>query len=96
MAFAEYRFRSEKKLNPFIDVNLGWFHADYGSEIFDGLPNNSLLFSIEPGANYMFTDQVGGTLGFGYNLIAGDGIQGPGTLYPLFYQLSVHYKLPLK
>ncbi|MEN8249801.1 MAG: hypothetical protein ABFS32_12785 [Bacteroidota bacterium] len=93
MLFGNYLFRKEKKLKPFIDLNFGLFHADYESDIFNDLPNNSLLVSLEPGINYPVNEQISIMTSFGYNFITGDGVSGPGTLYPLFYQFSVGYKI---
>ena len=88
-----YHFRHQKKLQPFFRLNTGYFYADYESEIFDALPNTALILAVDTGVSYEFNSPISINLSAGYNLSAGNGIEGPGTLYPVFYQLSVFYTL---
>jgi hypothetical protein len=88
-----YFFRNQKKLQPFTRLNTGYFYADYESEIFDALPNTALLLSIDAGLSYEFKTPITIDLSAGFNLNSGSGSKGPGTLYPIFYQLSVSYTL---
>jgi hypothetical protein len=88
-----YFFRNEKKLQPFARLNTGYFYADYESEIFDELPNTALLLSIDTGLSYKFNAPITLNLSAGYNLNSGNGASGPGTLFPVFYQISVFYNL---
>lgn len=88
-----YHFRHQKKMQPFIRANTGYFYADYESDIFDVLPNSALLLSLDTGVSYKFNAPVTLNFSVGYNLNAGTGAAGPGTLYPVFYQLSVFYTL---
>lgn len=88
-----YYFRHQKKIQPFIRANTGYFYADYESDLFDDLPNTAVLLSIDTGVSYEFNIPITINLSAGYNLNTGTGISGPGTLYPVFYQLSVFYTL---
>jgi hypothetical protein len=88
-----YFFRNQKKLQPFTRLNTGYFYADYESEIFDKLPNTALLLSLDAGLSYELKAPITIDLSAGFNLNTGSGSKGPGTLYPIFYQLSVYYTL---
>ena len=93
LATIQYNFRRTKIINPIVRLNGGFFHANLESAVFDELPHNSALFSIEGGMYLRLKLPVRPSLTFGYNLITGDGLSGPGTLFPLFYQLSISYKI---
>lgn len=73
-------------------VNTGLFVVDYESHLFDDLPSTSVLLQLETGLSYRFKFPVTTSLSVGYNLISGDGISVPGTLFPVFYKLSVFYR----
>ena len=53
-----------------------------------------MLLSGEAGLYYKFKFPLAACLSVGYNLINGDGVSKPGTLFPVFYQLSVLYMIP--
>ena len=93
---ADWRFRNKKDLQIFAGLNTGFFHADMENPIFDVLPHNSLLFSAETGLFYKFKFPAAASLSVGYNLINGDGLTVPGTLFPVFYQLSFYYYIGKK
>lgn len=86
-----YSFRDQKKLQPFTRINTGYFTADYESDIFDGLTNDAYILSIDAGLSYELNVPVTINLSAGYNLNTGNGLDGPGTLHPVFYQMSVYY-----
>ena len=86
-----YHFRHKKQLQPFARLNIGYFHADYEDAIFDVLPNKSLLLSLDAGLSYEFRFPITLNLSAGYNLNSGTGSAGPGTLFPVFYQMSIFY-----
>ena len=88
-----YFFRHQKQLQPFTRFNLGYFHADYEYAIFDVLPSKAFLFSLDAGISYQFKFPVTISLSAGYNLNAGTGSAGPGTLFPVFYQMSIFYAI---
>lgn len=88
-----YHFRPQKKLQPFTRLNLGYFHADYESAIFDDLTNNAFIFAADAGLSYEFEVPFTIDLSVGYNFNTGDGSDGPGTLYPVYYQMSLFYTL---
>ncbi len=88
---ADWRFRSGKNFQIFAGVNTGFFHADMENIQFFSLPHNSMLFSLETGLFYKFKFPLATSLSVGYNMINGDGISTPGTLFPVFYQMSIFY-----
>jgi hypothetical protein len=88
-----YHFRHKKELQPFTRLNMGYFHADYEDAIFDVLPNNSFLLSLDAGLSYEFKAPITINLSAGYNLISGKGSSRPGTLFPVFYQMSIYYTI---
>jgi hypothetical protein len=88
-----YYFRHKKQLQPFTRLNVGYFHADYEYAIFDVLPDNAFLFSVDAGLSYEFKVPLTICLSSGYNLNTGNGSAGPGTLFPVFYQMSIYYTL---
>jgi hypothetical protein len=90
---ADWRFRSEKSFQFFAGLNTGFFHADMEEEIFQVLPHNSFLLQFEGGLSYKFKFPIVATLSLGYNFIGGNGVTSPGTLFPVYYQLSVFYKI---
>jgi hypothetical protein len=90
---AAYHFRHQKQFQPFARLNTGYFHADYEEDIFDVLPNSAFLFSIDAGLAYEFSIPLTVSLSAGYNLNSGSGTSGPGTLYPVFYQMSFFYTI---
>jgi hypothetical protein len=91
-----YHFRKDKIICPVLQLNTGYFYADYGSPIFDVLPHSSMLLSFEPGIFLNFKYPVKSKLSLGYNFITGNGTSGPGTLFPLFFQCSIYYQFNLK
>ena len=88
-----YMFRPQRSLQPFIRLNTGYFTANYEDPDFEVLPNNSFLISPETGLSYRFSFPLKVGVSFGYNLITGDGMEGPGTLYPLFVQTSITWNM---
>ncbi len=90
---AGFVFRSGKLINPVIKLNTGLFVLDTEFEIFSELPNKSMMLSAEFGLGYDIDGPFDLTTTLGYNLITGDGLNGPGTLYPIFLNLMVNYTL---
>ncbi len=88
-----YYFKKDHALQPFFSLGTGYFTADYELDDFDALDHNALLLSLNAGLQYNFPSQVKINLGLGYNLTAGDGQDGPGTLYPVFAQFNFFYPL---
>lgn len=88
-----WMFRPQRSLQPFVRLNTGYFIADYEDPVFDVLPNTSILLSPETGLSYRFTFPLKAGISLGYNLITGDGMDGPGTLYPLFVQTSITWNI---
>ena len=86
-------FRQQHVFRPLLRLNLGYFHASYGDEVFDELPNSSFLLSPEFGASFETKLPLKFMLTFGYNLISGDGQSGAGTIYPLFIQTTVSWDI---
>lgn len=88
-----YMFRPARDLKPFLRLNTGYFIADYEYPVFDVLPNTSFLLSPEAGLAFSFNNPLKLNFSLGYNLITGDGIDGAGTLFPLFIQTSVTWNV---
>lgn len=86
-----YHFLHQKQFQPFTRLNMGYFHSDYEDAIFDVLPRKAFLLSIDAGLSYEFMIPFTVSLSAGYNLNTGKGSSGPGTLYPVFYQMSIYY-----
>jgi hypothetical protein len=90
---ASFFFKPRRLLRPFIRANVGYFAADLEEEIFDDLPSASPLLSPEAGLYLVTKTPLKVGVSFGYNLITGDGVKGPGTFYPLFLQTSITWNL---
>ncbi len=88
-----YYFRHEKVINPIIQVNTGFFYADMEYPMFESLPHKSAMLSVEPGVYINFKSPIKVKATIGYNFITGDGVTGPGALYPLFFELSIFYQM---
>ncbi|TXE11419.1 hypothetical protein [Algoriphagus aquimarinus] len=88
-----YYFKKDHKLQPFVSMGSGFFHADYESDDFEELDQSSLLLSTSAGLEYTTPIRLKVNLAIGYNLISGNGQEGPGTLYPVFGQLNFYYPL---
>ena len=88
-----YYFRHEKIISPIIQVNTGFFYADMEEPMFESIPHKSMLLSVEPGVYINFKFPIKAKATIGYNFITGDGVTGPGTLYPLFFELSIFYQM---
>ncbi len=93
---ADWHFRSDKDFQLFAGLNTGFFHADMELPQFDVLPHNSMLLQLETGLFYKFKFPVATSLSVAYNVINGDGVNIPGTLFPVYYQLSVFYYINKK
>jgi len=90
---ATYSYLPFWYFEPNLKVNLGYFYADYESDIFDVLDNKSFLFSLEFGTFIITNSPLRIDISMGYNLITGDGMSGAGTLYPVFYQLGITWEI---
>jgi hypothetical protein len=88
-----YYFKEGHKLQPFVSLGSGFFNADYESDDFAVLDQSSLLLSTTAGLEFTTPFRLKMNLALGYNLISGNGLDGPGTLYPVFAQLNFYYRL---
>lgn len=89
-------FRHEKNFQPLVRLNTGMVHANYRSEEFNNLQQNGFLLSAELGLSYRLPvakKHFSLKAGIGYNLVAGNGIKGVSTVYPIYGQFSVLYRL---
>jgi hypothetical protein len=84
-------FREEKLWQPVVKLNTGYFYSDMEYKIFEMLPHESALVSLEAGVSIKLKYPIRLSTSLGYNFITGNGMSGPGTLYPVFYQLSLQY-----
>lgn len=90
---ASYFFRPRWVVRPVARLNAGYFVADYGSELFNDLPRTSPLLSPELGLCWCPKFPLKVHASVGYNLLTGDGLTGPGTLYPVFVQTSLTWNV---
>jgi hypothetical protein len=86
-------FRPDRLIRPLGRINIGYFTADYEADIFDDLPNKSLLLSLEGGLGLSFRSPLRASLTLGYNLITGNGVRGPGTIYPVYLQSTIAWSI---
>ncbi len=87
-----YYFRHGKDLKPSVRLNTGYAHANFGSDIFNALPDHSLILSAEAGISYDFHCPIRISLGGGYNVLTGNGMKGLSTIFPVYAQCSIFYK----
>ena len=90
---ASYHFRKNKSLHPFIRLNLGYFYADYEDAVFQTLDNSTFMVALDAGIYYQFDIPITIGISAGYNLTSGNGVSGPGSLYPIYYQMSLFYTI---
>ena len=90
---ATWFFRPKWLIQPVVKANVGYFNADYGSDLFNELPRTSLLASPELGLCYCPNFPLKINASVGYNLLTGNGLTGPGTLYPVFVQTSITWNI---
>ncbi len=90
---AAWYFRPHHIVRPFGRMNVGYFSADYGNKMFDVLPRKSALLSADAGICFETNTPLKIATSLGYNFITGNGLSGPGTLYPLFYQLTLSWNI---
>jgi len=88
-----YYFNKAHRIYPFVSLGSGYFNADYESADFKVLDHSSALFSATAGFEYHTPILLKMNLALGYNFISGNGLEGPGTLYPIFAQLNFYYPL---
>ncbi|MHB9055293.1 MAG: hypothetical protein ACYC2P_03950 [Paludibacteraceae bacterium] len=90
---ADWRFFHKRAFQIFTGLNTGYFMAHYEDPQFDVLPNTSVLFQFESGLVYHFVFPLSISASLGYNFINSNGSEGPGTLFPVYYQLKAYYKI---
>ena len=83
-------FRPKHLIRPIVRANIGYFKAAL-DPVFDDLPQSSLLLSPEAGICLDPRLPLKITSSIGYNLLTGDGMSRPGTLYPVFLQTSLSW-----
>ncbi len=93
LVHAAYYFRPNWVIRPVVKANAGYFNADYGDAMFNVLPSTSLLASPEVGLCYCPDIPLKINASIGYNLLTGNGVTGPGTLYPVFVQTSITWNI---
>jgi hypothetical protein len=93
LVFSSFYFLPKRVIRTFVRANVGYFVADLEEAIFDDLPNRSLLLSPEAGISFNPKLPIIINASLGYNLITGNGIRGPGTLYPVFIQTTITWNI---
>jgi hypothetical protein len=86
-------FGSGKNFKPYAGSSLGYAQANFGSAVFKDIPNHSALLSIIAGGEYNFKFPFRILVGGGFNLINGKGISGLGTLFPVYAQCALLYRI---
>lgn len=81
-------FRPNKIVQPLARLNIGYMYAAYGKEFSNSIPNKSFFCSLEFGSAFVFHEKWKPTIGFGYNIITGNGTKGLGMVFPLYGQVS--------
>lgn len=84
-------FRPNKIVQPLARLNVGYMYAAYGKEFKESIPNKSFLCSLEFGSAFVFNEKWKPSVGFGYNIITGNGTKGLGMVFPLYAQASWQY-----
>jgi len=90
---AAWYLRKDKTIRPFGQLNAGYFRADYEEDIFDVLPNTAWFLSPEIGLGYEPNIPLRIAFSVGYNPASGNGESGPGTLYPIFTQMTATWRI---
>lgn len=91
---AHWLFRPEKKLQFTTGFNTGLFLVDYEDNVFANLPESSIILAFEAGIRYQLKP-VSVHLSAGYNIRNGNGVDIPGSLFPVYYQLGLFLPLNL-
>ncbi len=89
---ADWRFFPKRSFQLFTGINTGFFKAHYEDPRFDVLPSSSALLQVEAGAVYNFNLPLTFSASVGYNVLNSNGESGPGTLFPVYYQLKAFYR----
>ncbi len=89
---ALYYWRLEKQIQPLVRLNGGLAMAHYNNT-YSSLPSSMAICSLESGISYQASSVWRLTATGGLNLITGNGIKGIGTVYPVFGQFSLFYRL---
>ena len=95
LLYAALHLRKGKMWQPMLKINGGYFYSDMEIEMFEVLPHQSPLASVETGLQIQYKYPIRLNLALGYNFITGNGTKGPGTLYPVFYQFTLQYVIHL-
>lgn len=90
---ADYRFFRRSPIQLLAGLNAGFFKAHYDDPQFDVLPSSSPLVQFETGLSYHFILPLTVSASFGYNFLNSNGESGPGTLFPVFYQMKLMYRI---
>ena len=90
---ALYYWKRTSDFLPFSRLNIGLATAHFSST-YANITNRAPLLSVEFGCSYRFSPEFRLTVSGGINAITGNGTKGLGTVYPLFGQFSLFYKLP--
>lgn len=82
-------FRTGKYVQPYAGLSAGWFWLDVENPAFSVIPHSAPLLALQGGCRWNFGSRFSLQTGLGYHLLTGDGLSGPGSLYPLFMRLSL-------
>jgi hypothetical protein len=93
---ARWIFRPQKRVEPYVGINAGWFWLNVENEaLFGWMPHSAPLFAVGAGTSANIFGPVWCSLGVDYHLITGDGNSGPGSLYPCILHASILWRFAL-
>ena len=89
-------FRHGKVFQPLIRLNTGFAHANFKDSEFDNLQHDAILLSTEFGLSYRMPfmgEKMTLKACLGYNIFSGNGVSGLSTVFPVYSQFSLLYRL---
>lgn len=89
-------FRHGKAFQPLIRLNTGFAHANFKDAEFENLQQNTMLLSTEFGLSYRMPfmgEKMTLKACLGYNIFSGNGVSGLSTVFPVYSQFSLLYRL---
>jgi len=81
----------QRRVKPFVMLNLGYAKAFPGSDKYNSLTTSALLVSPEAGVACGISSHTSAQGGMGYHITSGNGLKGPGFIYPVCFQLRLLY-----
>jgi hypothetical protein len=89
--YGRWAFLKQKRVQPFVMLNVGCAKAFPGSDKYNSITTSALLVSPEAGVACRISSHISAQGGLGYHLTSGNGLKGPGFIYPVCFQLRLLY-----